>query len=259
MSDSREQFEQAVEKEWPDDYCFNFSPDGYYRDEILERHWWSWQASRQALEGEPAAYAVYWGHGEVELYESPLPVFGHEPDAVTPLYTHPASAVPEGWKLVPVESSYAMEDAGCGAYMEADGNLWMHYSSMGHAYKAMIDAAPCASQPTESAKKAWKYFQSLMGPDDPARSVSAGRPGLGQRKAAQIGQTIGVLVQNQHGKVCAVTDMGRVTWLPQSVIAPTNQEQSKPAGNPGPLPRCESCGNPLPFHATGCFGQEKIQ
>jgi hypothetical protein len=44
--------------------------------------------------------------------------------------------------------------------------------------------------------------------------------GLGQRKAQQIGKTIGVLVQNQHGEVCAVTDLGRCTWLSQNVTGP---------------------------------------
>jgi len=43
------------------------------------------------------------------------------------------------------------------------------------------------------------------------------RPTLGQRKAAQIGPVIGVLVQNQEGGVCAVTDMGRCTWLSEDV------------------------------------------
>ena len=43
------------------------------------------------------------------------------------------------------------------------------------------------------------------------------RPTLGQRKAAQIGKTIGVLVQNQDSRVAAVTDLGRVTWLNQDV------------------------------------------
>ena len=43
------------------------------------------------------------------------------------------------------------------------------------------------------------------------------RPTLGQRKAAQIGPVIGVLVQNQEGKVCAVTDLGRCTWLREDV------------------------------------------
>jgi len=40
---------------------------------------------------------------------------------------------------------------------------------------------------------------------------------LGQRKAAQIGETIGVLAQNQEGRVCAVTDLGRCTWLSEDV------------------------------------------
>ena len=35
--------------------------------------------------------------------------------------------------------------------------------------------------------------------------------------AAQIGETIGVLAQNQDGKVCAVTDLGRCTLLSQDV------------------------------------------
>ena len=40
---------------------------------------------------------------------------------------------------------------------------------------------------------------------------------LGRRKAAEVGKTIGVLVQNQDGKVAAVTDLGRCTWLNQDV------------------------------------------
>jgi len=76
---------------------------------------------------------------------------------VGPLYTHPASAdVPEGWKLVPVEISHDMEQAGCQAYMDADGpgTLWMHASSMDHAYKAMIDAAPCRPEPAKADEQA---------------------------------------------------------------------------------------------------------
>ena len=73
------------------------------------------------------------------------------------LYTYPASAdVPDGWKLVPVEPTYDIEQAGCQAYMDADGpgTLWMHTSSMGHAYKAMIDAAPCTPQPSKADGRA---------------------------------------------------------------------------------------------------------
>ena len=55
------------------------------------------------------------------------------------------------------------------------------------------------------------------------------RPSLGQRKAAQVGETIGVLVQNQQGEVCAVTDMGRCTWLNQDVTG-AGDEVSVPDG-----------------------------
>ena len=50
-----------------------------------------------------------------------------------------------------------------------------------------------------------------------AEPSHADRSGLGQRKAAQIGETIGVLAQRGNGGVAAVTDLGRVTWLNQDV------------------------------------------
>jgi len=61
--------------------------------------------------------------------------------------TQPQPAVPEGWKLVPVEPTGDMEEAGCQGYMEADGNWVMHRSSMGFAYKAMLEAAPTPTTP----------------------------------------------------------------------------------------------------------------
>jgi hypothetical protein len=60
------------------------------------------------------------------------------------------------------------------------------------SWQAMIDAAPCAPRPSD-------------------------RPTLGRRKAEQIGEIIGVLVQTEPGKVTAVTDMGRCTLLRQGV------------------------------------------
>ena len=48
-----------------------------------------------------------------------------------------------GWKLVPVEPTADMAEAGCQGYMKADGSAWvMHRSSMDHAYIAMLAAAP---------------------------------------------------------------------------------------------------------------------
>ncbi len=50
--------------------------------------------------------------------------------------------ISEQWKLVPVEPTAEQEEEGCQGYMKADGNWCMHPSSMGHAYKAMLAAAP---------------------------------------------------------------------------------------------------------------------
>ena len=54
MSDiEREKFEQAVTDRWSDSYSFTRFGDEDYYDEVLEGMWRGWQASRQALEGEP--------------------------------------------------------------------------------------------------------------------------------------------------------------------------------------------------------------
>jgi hypothetical protein len=46
------------------------------------------------------------------------------------------------------------------------------------------------------------------------------RPSLGERKGAQVGTKIGVLVQRDGGGVMAVTDLGPVTLLNQNVTGP---------------------------------------
>lgn len=78
---------------------------------------------------------------------------GYDPDAPHPGPPEPlmtvaqhqrilAARVPEGCKVVPVEATEDMEEAGCQAYMNADAAAWiMHRSSMGAAYKAMVAAA----------------------------------------------------------------------------------------------------------------------
>ena len=52
-----------------------------------------------------------------------------------------AASVPSGCKVVPVEATEDMKEAGCQAYMNADAAAWiMHRSSMGAAYKAMVSS-----------------------------------------------------------------------------------------------------------------------
>jgi hypothetical protein len=85
MSDiEREEFEQAVADKWSDSYKFTRFGDEDYYDEVLEGMWWGWQASREALEGEPTA--IVNDSGVLEWY----PPY-NRPPAGTKLYTHPAS------------------------------------------------------------------------------------------------------------------------------------------------------------------------
>jgi len=107
-----------------------------------------------------------------------------------PFYTHPASADVPDWEA------------------EAKRAFWT-----GLEIGASMGAVSIAPRWNEYIAKR----KGEMGPDDPAKSVSTDRPGLGQRKAAQVGKTIGVLVQRDDGGVVAVTDLGRCTMLRQDV------------------------------------------
>jgi hypothetical protein len=69
----------------------------------------------------------------------------------------------------------------------------------------------------ESLQVVVEELQEAMAKMGYTHPASDNRPGLGQRKAAQVGQIIGVLAQNQDGEVAAVTDLGRCTWLSQDV------------------------------------------
>jgi len=90
MSDiEREEFEQAVTDRWSDSYIFTRFGDEDHYDEVLEGMWRGWQASREALEGEPVGTARRCG------YDRDITYCEFEADEVpigTKLYTHPASA-----------------------------------------------------------------------------------------------------------------------------------------------------------------------
>jgi len=101
MSDiERAAFEQAVADKWSDSYKFTRFGDEDYYDEVLEGMWWGWQASRQALEGEPVAYIT---ERKLEWLKSgpvlSAVVYRKHSEGSIPLYTHPASrqavSVPE--------------------------------------------------------------------------------------------------------------------------------------------------------------------
>ena len=57
MSDiEREEFEQAVTDRWSDSYSFTRFENGEYMDDFLQQYWIGWQASSEALEGEPIGF-----------------------------------------------------------------------------------------------------------------------------------------------------------------------------------------------------------
>ena len=65
-----------------------------------------------------------------------------------PLYLHPAPAIPEGWQLVPIESTKEMSDAFWSAYIPENKTAGAQASSFEdwwdfiHMYKAMLATAP---------------------------------------------------------------------------------------------------------------------
>ena len=257
MSDSIKAFEDwAKTKGKFKPLDFLIACDGRYSGDQLQSSFNGWQASRQALEGDPAAYT---DHGNLDLLSkgAPTTVFpecdkGKLVHAV-PLYTHPACVdVPEEWKLVPRLSTESMELAA-----RDWGIPNITPDEAGEVWDAMVEAIPEPPKITDavaSVPKGWTIEPfddgfgvegiSVLWPgnrggahlraNDPKNSIAQNllydlaealiygsrpddRPALGQRKAAQIGETIGVLAQNQDGKVAAVTDLGRCTWLSQDV------------------------------------------
>ena len=114
--------------------------------------------------------------------------------------------VPEGWIIEPFDDGFGVEGISV---------LWP--GDRGGAHLRPNDSKNSIAQ-----NLLYDLADALLF-DSPASD----RPGLGQRKADQVGTTIGVLVQNKDGEVAAVTDLGRVTWLPNDVVAPPKQEQGQ--------------------------------
>ena len=72
----------------------------------------------------------------------------------------------------------------------------------------------CRDAAIKEAGLRWMAGQDRFGG---GRDVETKRPALGLKKAGAIGELIGVLARKDDGKVAAVTDLGRVTWLNQDV------------------------------------------
>ncbi|MEH6784724.1 MAG: hypothetical protein V7688_12645 [Alcanivorax jadensis] len=135
-----------------------------YRDSDKEAAFVSWQAALSANGGEVVGWLVsrkgdrtfprfYFDKSlakgcveEVEL----LPFA-----TMSPVYTHlapPSVAVPEGWKLVPIEPTALMMDAVCHAYGGDDDWLFHNGHDVILCHRAMVNAAPSPDHIADAGK-----------------------------------------------------------------------------------------------------------
>lgn len=81
----------------------------------------------------------------IELYAAPVP-----------------AAVPEGWKLVPVEATEAMESAGADALDDKDADTSLR-ADAANTYRAMLSAAPAAPAVTADVATDAERYRWLKG------------------------------------------------------------------------------------------------
>jgi hypothetical protein len=117
MSDIRAEFEAFIilpphEKEisrFPEDGSSAWP--GSYKNLIVDLAWDAWQASRQALEGDPFTWVFTDVNGKAsEIAGDPVHRSPQDLRIYTALYTHPAIAnVPEKWRTVMKELADDLE------------------------------------------------------------------------------------------------------------------------------------------------------
>ena len=248
MSDCTKAFESIARAAGFND--FEVSGNGCYSDDFLQHFYAGWEARetcRQALESEPFTWVFTDVNGQAkEIAGDPVHRSPQDLRIYTALYTHPASSqAGEGEPVYVLLSCNSDSPEPTFIEIETEEGVsvsvpWHHHEGfdrVGPLYthpvsadvpSGMSDRLDVLAQGLENLQRnsgsdayQWGFIGAML--KDVKSMISdcapqlEDRPGLGQRKAAQIGQIIGVLVQNQDGKVAAVTDLGRCTWLNQDV------------------------------------------
>ena len=181
-----------------------------------------WQSSRQALEGEPTA--IVDGSGILQWY----PPY-NRPPAGTKLYTHPAG--PDGAEVWEKAMMAAIGEDGPKSVSDAIGRLKAGSVPEGWKIRLHADGVTVLFPGTRGGvhittdsphndiadNVLHDLALALICGSQPGADTGIPVSGLGQRKAAQVGTTIGVLVQRDGGRFMAITDLGRCTMLNQDV------------------------------------------
>jgi hypothetical protein len=100
----------------------------------------AWNRRAALPDGEPAGWFNPWN--ETHGYQQVAPEHEGEPGTV-PLFTHPASEGPKGWKLVPEEPTREMWAAAGNAICKLQAQRVGHHDKLSEAaWNAMLAAAP---------------------------------------------------------------------------------------------------------------------
>ena len=129
MSDIRAEFEAFIilpphEKEisrFPEDGSSAWP--GSYKNLIVDLAWDVWQASRQALEGDPFTWVFTDVNGKAsEIAGDPVHRSPQDLRIYTALYTHPASDVPDAEYIRVLQDAFDI--------IQADANTEQNYGSL---------------------------------------------------------------------------------------------------------------------------------
>jgi hypothetical protein len=132
--------------EWAERYGLDFEPldNASRRYDCFQAYLAGMQAARQSSQSEPVA-----GYVSKLPITNPQSIRADANDVFNiPVYAAPQQAIPSGWKLVPIDPTEAMVDAGWKANINSTKPA--PYNMLKEAIKAAISASPTA--PIESDK-----------------------------------------------------------------------------------------------------------
>lgn len=137
-NNEREAFELSISMEYEHPTDLTRDGDGY-SDGYVDNAWWGWCKAlhyskspiSQNEQQEPFGYFKAEPFGWTDCAETE--------EGAIPLYeSPPKQAIPEGWKLVPIEPTERMLDVGESNYQYGEPSSY----KAGLVYKAMLNAAP---------------------------------------------------------------------------------------------------------------------
>jgi len=146
-----------------------------------------------AAQGEPEAWKITFKDGSESVKDKYYSIHHYVAAGciATPLYAAAPAAVPEGWKLVPIEPTESMVIAGFESVPSPNPTftpmaVWDEYEAMSGCQQAAFRAKLCWAAMLAAAPETWKELPSQATPSAPDRvyafmndvwSAAGGAPG----------------------------------------------------------------------------------